>query len=99
MGAAKRITISLPENVVRAADEVAARSGRSRSEVIRDALVWHLRVQDLPAEEPTPEERAALAAGRAQHARGEFVTLDEIRRELAADLLAQRPKKSTKASA
>jgi metal-responsive CopG/Arc/MetJ family transcriptional regulator len=99
MGAVKRITISLPENVVCAADEVAARSGRSRSEVIRDALEWHLRVQDLPAEEPTPEERAALAAGRVQHARGEFVTLDEIRRELAADLLAQRPKKSTKASA
>jgi metal-responsive CopG/Arc/MetJ family transcriptional regulator len=99
MGAAKRITITLPEDVVRVADEVAARSGRSRSELIRDALAWHLRVHALPVEEPTQEERAALAAGRAQHARSEFVTLDEIRRELAADLLAQRPKKSAKASA
>jgi predicted transcriptional regulator len=99
MGATRRITISLPEHVVRAADEVAAQSGRSRSDVIRDALEWHVRVQDLPAEEPTPDERAALATGRAQHARGEFVSLDEIRRELAADLLAQRPKKSTKVSA
>ena len=53
---------------------------------------------DLPIEEPTPEERAALAAGRTQHARGEFVSLDEIR-DLAADLLAQRPKKPAKASA
>jgi predicted transcriptional regulator len=84
MGAAKRITISLPENVVRATDEVAARCGRSRSELLRDALEWHLRVQDLPVEEPTQKERAALAAGRAQHTRGEFVTLDEIRRELEA---------------
>ena len=99
MGAAKRVTVSLPEHVVRAADEVAARCGRSRSQLIRDALAWHLRVQDLPIEDPTPEERAALAAGRAQHARGEFVSLDEIRRELAADLLAKRPKKSAKASA
>lgn len=99
MGAAKRVTVSLPEHVVRAADEVAARSGRSRSELIRDALEWHLRVRALPIEEPTADERAAFAAGRAQHARGEFVSLDELRRELAADLLAQRPKKSAKASA
>ena len=99
MGAARRITISLPEETVRAAGEAAARRGCSRSELIREALQWHLRVQDLPCEEPTPQERAALAAGRAQHARGDFVTLDEIRRELAADLLAQRPKKSAKASA
>lgn len=99
MGTARRITISLPDNIVRAADEMAARHGRSRSELIRDAIEWHLRVQALPSEEPTPQERAALAAGRAQHARGEFVTLDEIRRELAADSLAQRPKKSAKASA
>ena len=99
MGAAKRITISLPEEVVRAADEAAARRGCSRSELIRDALQWHTRIQTLPIEEPTPNEREALAAGRAQHARGEFATLDEIRRELAADLLAERPKKSAKASA
>ena len=99
MGAAKRITIRLPEDVVRLADEVAARRGRSRSELIRDALQWHLRVQNLPLEEPTPKERAALAAGRAQHARGDFATLDEIRRELEADLLAERPKKFAEASA
>jgi metal-responsive CopG/Arc/MetJ family transcriptional regulator len=99
MGAAKRITVSLPENVVRAFDELAARCGRSRSQLIRDALDWHLRVEGLPVEEPTREERAALAAGRAQHARGEFVSIDEIRRELAADLLAKRPKKPAKDTA
>jgi predicted transcriptional regulator len=99
MGTARRITIRLPEEIVRAADEAAARQGCSRSEVIRDALEWHLRLQTLPIEEPTPQEREALAAGRAQHARGEFVTLDQIRRELEADLLAERPKKPAKASA
>ena len=98
MAAARRITISLSEEAAFKLDEAATRSGCSRSEVIQEALVWHLRVQNLPIEEPTAAERAALAAGRAQHARGEFVTLDEIRRELAADLLTKRPKKSAKAA-
>jgi hypothetical protein len=62
-GPAKGITISLPENVVRVFDEVAARCGRSRSKLVWDALEWHLRVQGLPVEEPSPEERAALALG------------------------------------
>ena len=98
MGAARRITISLPEETARKLDEAAVQRGCSRSELISDALAWHLRLQSLPVEEPSPEERAALAAGRAQHARGDFVTLGEIRRELAADLLAKRPKKSAKAA-
>lgn len=98
MGAASRITISLPEETARAIDEAAMRRGCSRSELIQEALAWHLRVHNLPVEEPTPEERAALAAGRAQHTRGEFVTLDEIRRDLAADLLTKRPKKPAKAA-
>ena len=98
MGAARRITISLPEETARALDEAAMQRGCSPSELIQDALAWHLRFESLPVEEPSPEERAALAAGRAQHARGDFVTLDEIRRELAADLLAKRPKKSAKAA-
>ena len=98
MRAARRITISLPDDVVRTANEVAARQGRSRSEVIQEALEWHLRIQALPVEEPTREERQALAEGRQQHLSGEFASFDEIRRDLEADLLAQRSKKSAKTS-
>jgi predicted transcriptional regulator len=98
MGAARRITISLPEETARRLDEAAMQRGCSRSELIQDVLAWHLRLQNLPIEDATPEERQAFAAGRAQHARGDFVTLDEIRRELAADLLAERPKKPAKAA-
>lgn len=98
MGAARRITISLPEETARAVDAVALQRGCSRSELIQDVLAWHLRLQDLPIEDPTSEERKALAAGRAQHSRGDFVTLAEIRRELAADLLAECPKKPAKAA-
>ena len=31
---------------------------------------------------PTPEERAAIAEGRAEYARGDFVTLDQWRHEM-----------------
>ena len=99
MGAAKRVTVRLPENVVRAADEVATKRECSRSALVEDALRWYLRVQDLPWDEATPDEIEAIERGRAEIARGEFVTLEEIKRELEADLLEQRTKESEKTSA
>ena len=90
MGAAKRVTLRLPENVVRATDEVATRRECSRSALVEDALRWYLRVQDLAWDEASPEEMEAIERGRAEIARGEFVTFEEIKRDLAADLLEQR---------
>jgi predicted transcriptional regulator len=98
MATARRITISLPEDVLRAADEVALTQERARSALVEDALRWYLRVQELPCEEATPEEIAAIERGRAEIARGEFVTFEEIKRDLAADLLEDRAKKSEKAA-
>ena len=86
MGAAKRITISLPEDVLRAADEVALTQERARSALVEDALRWYLRIQELPSEDATPEEAAAIERGRAEIARGEFVTFEEIKR-VETDLL------------
>lgn len=98
MATARRITISLPEDVLRAADEVALTQERARSALVEDALRWYLHVQELPCEEATPEEIAAIETGRAEIARGEFVTFEEIKRDLAADLLEERTKKSEKAA-
>jgi predicted transcriptional regulator len=92
MGAAKRITISLPEEVLLAADEVAQAQEATRSAVVEDALRWYLRIEELPRDEATPEEIAAIERGRAEIARGEFVTFGEIKRELEADLLEERRK-------
>jgi predicted transcriptional regulator len=89
MATARRITISLPEDVVRAADEVALTQERARSALVEDALRWYLRIQELPCEEATPEEIAAIERGRAEISRGEFVTFEEIKRDLEADLLDQ----------
>ena len=99
MGAAKRVTLRLPEDVVRATDEVATRRECSRSALVEDALRWYLRVQDLAWDEASPEEMEAIERGRAEIARGEFVTFEEIKRDLAADLLEQRTTESEKASA
>jgi predicted transcriptional regulator len=95
----RRIAVTLPESVVGAADEVAARREWSRSALVEDALRWYLRVQDLAWDEASPEEIEAIERGRAEIARGEFVTFEEIKRDLAADLLEQRAKKPAKASA
>jgi predicted transcriptional regulator len=89
----------LSEDVVGAADQVAAKRASSRSALVEDALRWYLRVQDLAWEEASPEEIEAIERGRAEIARGEFVTFEEIKRDLEADLLEQRPEKSEKASA
>jgi metal-responsive CopG/Arc/MetJ family transcriptional regulator len=97
MSTRRRITVTLSDEVLSAADEAAATHHCSRSRLIDDALRWYLRIQALPVEEPTTEEKEALEVGRAQHARGEVATLDEIRRDLEADLLAQRSKKPSKA--
>jgi predicted transcriptional regulator len=95
----RRVTITLPEDVAGAADEVAAQREWSRSALVEDALRWYLRVQDLAWDEASQEEMQAIERGRAEIARGEFVTFEEIKRDLAADLLEQRKKESEKASA
>ena len=98
MATARRVTISLPEDVLRATDKLASTQERARSSLVEDALRWYLRIEQLPSDEATAEESAAIERGRAEIARGEFVTFEEIKRDLAADLLEQRTKKSAKAS-
>jgi predicted transcriptional regulator len=99
MARARPITISLPEDVLRAVDEVALMHESTRSALVEDALRWYLRIGELPSEQATREEIAAIERGRAEIARGEFVTFEEIKRDLAADLLEERTKKSLKVSA
>ena len=89
----------MPEEVVGAADELAAARACSRSALVEDALKWYLRVRDLAWDEASPEEIEAIERGRAEIARGEFVTFEEIKRDLEADLLEQRTADSAKASA
>ena len=95
----RRVTVTLSDDVVGAADELAASRSCSRSALVEDALKWYLRVQDPAWDEASPEEIEAIEHGRAKIAKGEFVTFEEIKRDLEADLLEQRTAKSAKASA
>ena len=64
-----KVTISLPTELLKAADRVREKRHYSRSELFREALRLHL----LPTYTPTPEERKEIEAGRAEIARGEYV--------------------------
>jgi predicted transcriptional regulator len=95
----RRVTVTLPEDVVGAADELATKRACSRSALVEDALRWYLRVRGLAWDEASPEEIEAIERGRTEIARGEFVTFEEIKRDLEADLLEQRTAESAKTSA
>jgi predicted transcriptional regulator len=81
-----KVTISLPEELLAKADAASRREHRTRSELMREALRHYLHLTSLAVEEPTAEERAAIAAGRAEHARGDTLTHDELFRDLEAHL-------------
>jgi predicted transcriptional regulator len=85
----RRVTISLPEEMLEATDRQARLELRDRSELVREALRRYLT--RIPAEDATPDEVAAIERGRAEHARGEYVTIEELMHDLAR---YRRPKRA-----
>ncbi len=80
---AKMISVSLPAEMLPEIDSVARREHRSRSELIREALRRYLDAgRVIPVDSAGPDEAAAAARGRAEFARGNFVRLDDLQREL-----------------
>ena len=56
---------------------------RTRSELVREALrVYFALAKQFPEEKPTPAELRALTRVRRDMARGNYVTLDQLNREL-----------------
>lgn len=89
-----RIAVSLSTDEHETLCQLASRRGLSISQLVRAAIdqVYHLDEQD-PLErwlqnspeddEPlTPEEEVAIEEGLAAYRRGDFVSDDELRREL-----------------
>ena len=56
----------------------------SRSQALREAIRWYVGVMRSlpPAEDPSPDEIEAIRRGREQIARGEYVRLEDLQREL-----------------
>ena len=72
------MTISLPPEMVKEVDRVRRKEGRTRSELIREALRRY-KTDQLPIATPTNRELRELEKGRAEMRRGEYFTLDEFK--------------------
>ena len=77
----RRLTISLPEAMAEAAERARKAEHRTRSELFREALRVYLG--QLQIAEATPEEVAAADRGKAEMAAGDYVTLDQVRDDVA----------------
>jgi metal-responsive CopG/Arc/MetJ family transcriptional regulator len=75
-----RITISMPSDMLEATEEQGRLELRNRSEMIREALRYYLT--RIPTEPATRGDVATLEQGRREIARGEYVTLNQLRYEM-----------------
>jgi hypothetical protein len=56
---------------------------RTRSELVLEALRAYIAIRHFPEDNPTPAELRAIGRGRAAYERGDYITLDELRRKEA----------------
>ena len=73
-----KVTVSLPMELLEAAERARVARHYSRSELFREALRLYL----LPIHEPTADEVRAIEEGLAELDRGEFVEWGDLKREM-----------------
>jgi metal-responsive CopG/Arc/MetJ family transcriptional regulator len=81
----KMISVSIPEEMLPEIDQAALHENRSRSELIREALrryLSHARSRKIPLDDAQPDEIEAIERAREEFARGDFVRLEDLQREL-----------------
>ena len=84
-------TISLPPAMLAELERVRKAEHRTRSELLREALRTYFSSR-FPEAMPTVAELRAIRRGRAAVARGDQMTLDDLRHELGADSRRTRRK-------
>ena len=72
------VTISLPPAMLEELERVRRHEHRTRSELMREALRSYFSNR-IPEQAPTTDELRAIRRGRAAIARGDFVTLNQLR--------------------
>jgi len=75
------ITISLPPEMLKQVEKTMRSEHRTRSELVREALRTYVSVRRFAEEVPTPAELRAIRRGRAAYERGDYITLDELRKQ------------------
>ena len=71
------MTVSLPEAMLAEVRRVSREENRTQSDLVQEALRRYLSGR-VPTVKPTKPELARIAAGRAEIARGEFVTVTQL---------------------
>ncbi len=98
-------SISLPPGMVDELERVRKAEHRTRSELVREALRQYMvrgtelrrlkkRIAELAEEEASADEVDAIEEGRRAFRQGKFVTLDQLRHEMARRPQQPRRKKS-----
>jgi CopG family transcriptional regulator / antitoxin EndoAI len=85
------LTISLPPAMLEELESVRKAENRTRSELLREALRVYFSSR-IPEAVPTAAELRAIRRGRAAIAKGDFVTLEELRHELGTPHRRSRAK-------
>ncbi len=83
MRARQTITISLPAEMAEQVEKTRREEHRTRSGLVVEALRTYISIRQFPEEIATPAELRAIGRGRAAYERGDYVTLDELRRQEA----------------
>jgi metal-responsive CopG/Arc/MetJ family transcriptional regulator len=83
-GTKKTIATTLPAEELAEFDRVRERRSLSRSQALREAIRSYIgAMRSLPpAQDPLPDEIEAIRRGKEQIARGEYVRLEDLQREL-----------------
>jgi len=97
-------SVSLPLEMASELERIRRREHRTRSELVREALRHYMReaearavrqrIGNLPEEQPTASEVAAINEGSRQLGEGKFVTFKQLRHELGHRRQQPRAKKS-----
>jgi predicted transcriptional regulator len=87
----QQYTIQLPASFARRVVRRARQEKRDPSELAVEALRRYIALPSFPEETPTLAELQAIRRGEAAFKRGDFSTLDELRRK---ETVARRPRRT-----
>ena len=80
----KKFSVSLPPELYEQAEAVRMAEHRTRSELVREALRSYIdRFRRIRVVEPTNPEARMIKEGWNAYEGGEYVTLEELHREMA----------------
>ena len=97
-------SVSLPPEMANELERVRRKEHRTRSELVREALRHYMRdaevrnlkrrIAELPEDEATAEEIAAIEEGTKEFRAGKFMTFDQLRNDLDNQRQQPRAKRS-----